>query len=94
MDSNRFALIVEIDDYEGKIRLQTKCATYKQIRAWVKREYGFDVSNHAISQAKKLYGLIELGHEGVNGYDAPKRDSEKDAAIRKAFVWFGLLKDE
>ncbi len=46
---NVFALIVEIDDYEGETHLQTKRATYKEIRAWVKKHYGLHVSNLAIS---------------------------------------------
>ena len=94
VDSNRFALIVDIDGYEGKSRLQTKRATYKQIQAWVKREYGIDVSNHAISQAKKCCGLIELAHKGEEGHDIPKLNPEKEAAIRKAFIWFGMIKDK
>ena len=94
VDSNRFALIVDIDDYEGKIRLQTKCATYKQIQAWVKQKYGIDVSNHVISQAKKRCGLIEPEHKGGKGHDVPKLNPEKEAAIRKAFIWFGMIKDE
>ena len=34
---NVFALIVAIDDYEGETYLQTKRATYKDIRTWVKK---------------------------------------------------------
>ncbi len=33
---NVFALIVEISDYEGETHLQTKHATYKEMRAWGK----------------------------------------------------------
>ena len=56
---NVFALIVEIDGYEGETRLQTKRATYKDIQAWVKERYGIHVSNLAISQTKELCGLAK-----------------------------------
>ena len=49
---NVFALIVDIDDYEGETRLQTKRAAYAEIRAWVKQNYGLHVSNLAISWTK------------------------------------------
>ena len=44
---NEFALIVDVNDYESETRLQTKCATYAEIREWVKQEYGLHVSNLA-----------------------------------------------
>ena len=56
---NVFALIVEIDGYEGETRLQTKRATYKDLQAWVKERYGLHVSNLAISQTKELCGLAK-----------------------------------
>ena len=54
---NVFSLIVEIDGYEAEMRLQTKRATYAEIRAWVKKEYGLHVSNLAISWTKDCCGL-------------------------------------
>lgn len=36
---NVFGLIVSVDDYEAETLLQTKRATYAEIRAWGKREY-------------------------------------------------------
>ncbi len=51
---NVFALIVELDDYEGETQLQTKRATYKEIQEWVMQRYGVHVSNLSISQTKKL----------------------------------------
>ncbi|WP_217957264.1 hypothetical protein [Acutalibacter muris] len=56
---NVFALIVEIDGYEGETRLQTKRATYKDLQAWVKERYGLHLSNLAISQTKELCGLAK-----------------------------------
>ena len=57
MYRNVFALIVEIDGYEGETRLQTKRATYKDLQAWVKERYGLHVSKLAISQTKELWAL-------------------------------------
>ena len=94
---NVFALIVDIADYESEIRLQTKRATYVQIRAWVKEKYGLYVSNLAISQTKERCGLAKgeyKGSEGAKGHYVPKLKPEKEAAIREAFLWFGILKDE
>ena len=91
---NVFALIVELDDYEGETQLQTKRATYKEIQAWVKEHYGFHVSNLSISQTKKLCGLVQYeykGFEGAEGHYIPKLKPEKKAAILAAFRWFGLI---
>ena len=91
---NVFALIVAIDDYEGETRLQTKCATYDEIRAWVKKNYGLHVSNLAISWTKDLCGLAKTVHKehcGPHGRYASNLTPEKEAAIREAFIWFGLI---
>ncbi len=86
-----FALIVMIDDYEGKFYPETKQPTYQEIRAWVKQRYGFNVNS--ISQTKKKYGLI-ADREDAGERRVQKVRPEKEAAIREAFIWFGLLKDE
>ena len=94
---NVFALIVEISDYEGETHLQTKRATYKQIRAWVKKHYGLHVSNLAISWTKDLCGLAKLQHKGPKGAHGPyaaELTPEKANAIREAFRWFGIIKSE
>lgn len=94
---NVFALIVEIDGYEGETRLQTKRATYKDIQAWVKERYGIHVSNLAISQTKELCGLAKTKYKGygdAEGQPAPKLAAKKEAAIREAFIWFGLIEKE
>ena len=53
-----FALVVNIDDYEGEFYPETTLPTYKEIRAWIKERYGFTVNSASISQTKKKYGLI------------------------------------
>ena len=94
---NVFALIVDIDDYEGETRLQTKRATYAEIRAWVKRKYGLHVSNLAISWTKDRCGFAKTRPkkgEGPEGTYASELTPEKEAAIRAAFIHFGLIKNE
>ena len=94
---NVFALIVEIDGYEGETRLQTKRATYKDIQTWVKERYGIHVSNLAISQTKELCGLAKTEYKGYGDAGrrcAPKLAAKKEAAIREAFIWFGLIEKE
>lgn len=53
-----FALIVDIDDYEGELYPETKQPTYKMIRAWIKKKYGLSVNTASITQTKRKYGLI------------------------------------
>ncbi len=68
---NVFALIVAIDDYEGETHLQTKRATYRQIRAWVKKNYGLHVSSLAISWTKDLCELAKVQNKGPKGTHGP-----------------------
>ena len=92
-----FALIVEIDEYEGETYLQTKRATYKDIRAWVKKNYGLHVSNLAISWTKDLCGLAKLQNKGTPGPHGPytaELTPEKAEAIRAAFISFGIIKSK
>ena len=91
---NVFALIVDIDDYEGETYLQTKRATYAEIRAWVKKHYGLHVSNLAISWTKDRCGLAKTRpkeRKGAQGPYAVELTPEKEAAIREAFIRFGLI---
>ena len=93
---NVFALIVATDDYEEDMYLQTHLATYREIQAWVKEHYGLHVSNLAISQVKERCGLAKTEYKGYADSErpnSPKLRPDKEAAIRKAFVWFGLLKE-
>ena len=94
MFRNVFLLVLDFDDYEEEQSLQTKRATYNDIQAWVKKHYGFHVSNLSISQTKKRCGLMQneyKGFKGAEGHDIPKLKPEREAAIRAAFVAFGLI---
>ena len=94
MYRNVFALVAVIDDYEGETHLQAKRATYAEIRAWVKERYGLHVSNLAISWTKDCCGLAKTrprkGEEPEGTY-AAELTPEKEAAIREAFIRFGLI---
>ncbi len=87
-----FALIVRIDDYEGEFYPETKQPTYREIRAWVKQRYGFNVNSTSISQTKKKYGLI-ADCEDAGERRIQKVRPEKEAAIREALIWFGILRE-
>ena len=88
-----FALIVNTDDYEGEFYPETKQPTYKETRAWIKERYGFNVNSASISQTKRKYGLIADSGNAKGRYIQKVRP-EKEAAIREAFIWFGLIKEE
>lgn len=85
-----FALIVSINDYEGEFYPE-KLPTYKEIRAWIKERYGFTVNSSSISQTKKKYGLMDNSGDAGGRY-TQRVKPEKEAAIREAFVHFGMVK--
>ena len=94
---NVFAHIVDINDYESETRLQSKHATYAEIKAWVKKHYGLHVSNLAISWTKDRCGLAKAmpkENKGPIGRYASELTPEKEAAIRAAFARFGLIENE
>ena len=94
---NVFALIVDIDDYGSETRLQSRRATYKDIKAWVRKNYDLHVSHLAISWTKDLCGLaktVPKERGGPQGPFASELTLEKEIAIRAAFRWFGLIEDE
>ena len=81
---NEFALIVDIDDYEGKTYLQTKRSTYEESWAWVKRNYGLHVSNPAVSWTKDRCGLAKARTKKGKGPGEPyatELTPEKEAVI-------------
>lgn len=88
-----FALIVDIDNYEGEFYPETRVPTYQEIRAWVKQKYGFNVNSSSISQTKRKYGLITDSEDAERRY-TQQVSPEKEVAIREAFIWFGLLEEE
>ena len=94
---NVFALIADTEGYEGEARLQSKRATYKDIKAWVRKNYNLHVSHLAISWTKDLCGLAKTVRKELYGPQGPYASEltlEKEIAIRAAFRHFGLIEDE
>lgn len=74
----------------GPKALRLRSTPYQEIRAWIKQKYGFTVNSASISQTKKKYGLIADRGDAEVRY-VQKVRPEKEAAIREALVWFGVL---
>ena len=94
---NVFALVVEFIDYEGETYFQAKSATYKEIQAWVKKTYGLHVSNLAISWTKERCGVTKAGHKDQSKSKksyAAELTPEKEAAIKEAFICFGMMRPD
>ncbi len=64
--------------------------TYQEIRSWIKKKCGFTVNSASISQIKRKYGLIADSGDTERRY-IKKVKPEKEAAIREALVWFGVI---
>ena len=91
---NVFGITVYTDDFDTEQYLQKKKASYKDIRAWIKRKYGVCVSNLNVSQAKRRFGLCQSeykGKEASGKYPQPVLSDEKLELIRLAFEHFGLI---
>ena len=92
---NVFGIIINnLDDYEEETHRQTKCATYKEIQAWVKQKYDLHVSGTDIALTKEQCGLKKNAYKGRKAsgkYLPPKLRPDKEAAIREAFIAFGLI---
>ena len=92
---NVFGIIINnLDDYEEEAHRQTKCATYKEIQAWVKQKYDLHVSGTDIALTKEQCGLKKNAYKGRKAsgkYLPQKLRPDKEAAIREAFIAFGLI---
>ena len=68
-----------------------KPATYPEIKAWVRHEYGMTVTDHHIAYIKRKHGIIML----VNPRGPLPEDinipPEKETAIEAAFRHFGMI---
>ena len=94
MFRNVFGITVYTDDFDTEPHLQTKRATYTDIRGWIKRHYDVCVSNLNVSQAKQRLGLSQYEYKGVvasGKYAVPVLSEDKFELIRIAFEHFGLI---
>ena len=68
-------------------------ATYREIKAWVKEQYGLSVSSLYIAQVKDKCGFEkrENFNLGAEGHRVPTCPPEKEEAIMGAFRHFNML---
>ena len=85
---------MEIDPEELNTITAKVSPTYPEIKAYVLEHHGLKVSSLAIAQTKKKYGL-EVGecYNLPSGHGRPPTNltPEKEAAIREAFQYYGLI---
>ena len=85
---------LEIDPEELDTITAKVSPTYPEIKAYVMEHHGIKVSSLAIAQAKKKCGL-EVGecYNLPSGHGRPPTNltPEKEAAIRDAFQYYGLI---
>lgn len=72
--------------------VETK-ATYEQIKAYVKENFGMNVSNLYIAQVKREFGIVERANYnvGVEGHKVPQVTEEKRKAIIDALKHFKMI---
>lgn len=84
-------------DFEPKdnefLRGVKQCATYTEIKAWIKSEYGLKVSSLYVAQIKAKCGLEKrLNYNvGENKNHVPECPLEKEKAIKAAFKHFHMI---
>ena len=69
-------------------------ATYEEIKAYVKENYGFRVSSLNIAQTKEKYGIKERENYNLakkNNSKQPRCTEEKEEAILDAFKHFNMV---
>lgn len=67
--------------------------TYEEIKAYVKKETGLQVSNLYIAQVKRKHGIIERVNYNVGEGKAkvPQMPLEKEKAIEDALRYFQMI---
>ena len=87
-------IAMEIDLEELNTITAKVSPTYPEIKAYVLEHHGLKVSSLAIAQTKKKCGL-EVGecYNLPSGHGRPPTNltPEKEAAIREAFQYYGLI---
>ena len=69
------------------------CATYMEIKEWIKSEYDLKVSSLYVAQIKDKCGFEKrLNYNvGDNKSRVPKCPPEKEKAIMEAFKYFNMI---
>ncbi len=79
----------ELDETSAEVK-----ATYAEIEEWIRKKYGFHVTNLNIAQVKRKHGIIER-----ENYNKPKSEDsrqpgttpEKEKAITEALKYFKMI---
>lgn len=96
-NSNTVDMVYEYVDYEPKdnefLKGAKRCATYTEIKEWIKSEYGLKVSSLYVAQIKDKCGIEKcLNYNmGENKSHVPKCPLEKEKAIMEAFRHFSMI---
>ena len=86
-------ILIEFDPKDIELK-PYKDATYEEIKDWVKKNYGFNVTNLYIGQAKEKYGLKKRKNYNISKKEnqiVPQCPEEKMEAIKEAFIHFKML---
>ena len=86
----RINVKLDIDKVNFKLG---KTATYQEIKDYVFKKFGFNVSTLYISQIKAKCGITEREcyNKGKEGHRVPKCPKDKENAILDAFKYFGMI---
>lgn len=96
-NSNTKNIVYAYDDYKPKDNEFLKgvkgCATYTEIKEWIKSEYGLKVSSLYVAQIKDKCGLEKrLNYNmGEDKSRVPKCPPEKEKVIMEAFRHFNMV---
>ncbi len=84
---------IEITTDELDLTCAEAKATYEQIKAYVKENFGLNVSNLYIAQVKREFGIVERinYNVGTEGHKVPQVTEEKRKAIIDALKHFKMI---
>lgn len=81
-------------DYEPEhIDVAPERASYREIKEWIRQEFGVCVSSLYVAQVKRKHGIIERENynKGEEGHRVPQCPPEKEKIIEKALRHFQMI---
>ena len=87
------AIEVEIKLDDMDLTKSESKATYEEIKEYILKNNGFEVSTLYIAQVKRKHGLIERDNYNLGEGKAkvPQVPQEKEAAIEEALKYFQMI---
>ena len=84
---------IDLDLDELDVTAAEAKATYQEIKDYVFKKFGLNVSSLYIAQTKTKYGIIEREnyHKGKEGHRVPNCPKEKEDAIVDALKYFKMI---